>query len=207
MNNILNLIQKYNLTSFLDIGANVGDVSAHVRAVFPNIKIFCIEANPACEHDLTAKNLSYRIECLSDVISQKNFYVSTIGDGKNTGASLYKELTPYYSDEKYKTLDLITNTLDNIFPSEIFDFIKMDTQGSELDIMKGGKNLCARAKFIKIEVAVLPYNLGAPFKDDVFSYLKSINYAPLLKDEEHKYEDGRIFQEDYIFYNMERNDI
>ena len=204
MDNLINFLNKENVKSFLDIGANNGDFSKSIKGVFSNIKLFCIEANPIHEVNLQSKQLPYLIACLSDTEKDINFFVSKIGDGNSTGASYYKELTNYYSEGNYTTLFVKTKTLDTIFDSNnLYEFIKLDTQGSEIDIIKGGINLVKNARFIMTEVSVLMYNEMAPLKEDVFAYLNSIGYLPIEKIEEHKYADGTEFQEDWIFKNIE----
>jgi FkbM family methyltransferase len=200
--NLLTFLQTNNIKSFLDIGANVGDVSNLIKNYFLNMSIFAIEANPNCEIYLKNKNIPYKICCLSDTKKQIEFYISTVSNDTNTGASYYKEKTNYYGDNNYKSYSMLTEKLDDLFDdNQSFDFIKIDTQGSELDIIKGGLNLIKKAKFLMLEVAILEYNEGAPFKNEIEDFLKTINYFPLLKIEEHKFEDGRIFQEDWIFSN------
>jgi FkbM family methyltransferase len=205
MNNLLQFLYTIQPKSILDIGANNGDFSSYLKKVFPETFLFAIEANPNCKIDLTNKNIPHVICCLSDIEKNIDFFVSNLGDGKNTGASYYKEKTDYYKEGNYNTLNIRSKTLDSIFENSVtFDFIKLDTQGSEIDIIRGGINLVKRAKYLMLEVAILEYNENAPFIDEVFSYLESINYLPILKVDEHKYSDGIIFQEDWIFKN---NDI
>jgi hypothetical protein len=63
----------------------------------------------------------------------------------------------------------------------------MDTQGSELDIIKGGKNLISRAKAIILEENEFRYNFGAPLHSEIKQYMESIGFvlAELL-DEKNK---------------------
>lgn len=202
MNNLLQFLFDNKIKSFLDIGANNGDFSWTIRFVFPNIQLFAIEANPNCQQDLKNRNIPHTIAILSDKEKDIDFFVSKIGDGKNTGSSYLKEKTEYYSEGNYNILKTKAKILDKIFDeNHKFEFIKLDTQGSEIDIIKGGLNLVSRAKYMMLEVAILEYNEGAPLRDEVFTYLESIKYLPILKVDEHKYSDGRIFQEDWIFKN------
>lgn len=200
---VLEFIRLNNIKSVLDIGANVGDFSNCIKSKFINLDLFLIEANPNCEKYLQQKNLPYKICCLSDTKKQIDFYVSTLGSETNTGASYYKEKTKYYDEGNYNTIKVKTETIDSLFPDKIFEFIKLDTQGSEIDIIKGGLNLIKKAKYLMTEVSILEYNIGAPFKNDMLSFLYKHNYVPILKIDEHRFEDGRIFQEDWIFKNKE----
>lgn len=58
------------------------------------------------------------------------------------------------------------------------DFIKMDTQGAEVDIMKGGSVALEHAKMALIEVPIMPYNTGAPNFNDYISAMYSYGFIP-----------------------------
>jgi hypothetical protein len=81
-----------------------------------------------------------------------------------------------------------------------FDFIKMDTQGSELDILRGGRNLCSKAEYILLEVAVTQYNENAPLEDEVIEFMNEFNYTSILTIGEHFDKKG-IIQKDIVFKN------
>lgn len=201
MHVLLDFIENKQIQSFLDIGANIGDFSYNIKRRFPRINIFAIEANKNCEQDLLARAISYRITCLSDTKKKVNFYLSLLVDRKNTGASYFKEKTRFYDEGSYTTEVIETETLDDLFTEGFFEFIKLDTQGSELDILKGGVNLVRKASYLSVEVAVQEYNDSAPMKDDVFSYLESIGFIPEVMTEDHLH-NGIIIQEDWIFRNV-----
>jgi FkbM family methyltransferase len=69
-------------------------------------------------------------------------------------------------------------TSDDYFKSNAIDYLKLDTQGSELSILKGAKNLLSAKKIqvIKVEVSTIPiYKEQAVFSDiDIF--LRNNNY-------------------------------
>jgi len=92
-------------------------------------------------------------------------------------------------------------TLDSMFTDDsIFDFIKMDTQGSELDIIKGGKHLCSKAKYILLEVAVTQYNDNAPLENEVITFMNDFGFSEGLTIGEH-YDGNKIIQKDIVFKN------
>jgi hypothetical protein len=92
------------------------------------------------------------------------------------GESFYRENTNYYSDSFINPYYINTETLDNLFPNESFDFIKIDTQGSEIDILVGGKLLVQSTEYILLEVSITNYNIGAPLIKDVLNYMDSIGF-------------------------------
>jgi FkbM family methyltransferase len=196
MINIINFLKEKNIKSVLDIGANVGNWSSYIKQELPYMEIFCIEANPACEKFLIEKNLNYNIACLSDTNKNIKFYIDPTTQ-VSTGCSYYLENTKYFIDESYIILE--TKKLDHTI-SNFYEYIKLDTQGSEIDIIKGGKNVISNAKYIHIETSIIEYNKNAPLKEEVFQFLKDLNFKPLYLVENH-YMDGNLIQEDFIFEN------
>lgn len=204
MNNIINFMKNYNITSVLDIGANVGTFSQTIKISIPEIDIFMIEANPFCEPFLLRSGIPYIISCLSDKEKYIKMYINK-NNSVCTGASYYKETTDHYKDAEYVNVN--TNLLDHIILARFndyktFDYIKMDTQGSELDIIRGGTETINRAKFIQIELSLVEYNAGAPTKDVVIEFMKSIGFKPTVLIEKHYWNqdpNDKLIQEDWIF--------
>jgi FkbM family methyltransferase len=133
-----------------------------------------VEANKNCEPELRKLGSAYHIAALSDKEGTRVFFRN---DQKiSSGESFYRERSVFFSDAKCATSEIETTTLDVLFPGRRFDLIKADTQGSELDILKGGTALCSRASYILLEASVTNYNEGAPLLKDVLVSLDSMNY-------------------------------
>jgi FkbM family methyltransferase len=167
--------------SYLDIGSCKGHHIPYILNKFNFLKK--VELIEACLlHDPDLKKLSeqydihYRIEVLSDSIKEVNFYLDGLGSqSTGPGNSYYKEDTPHYVNCIYEKR--ITNYLDNIYKDDVsFDLIKMDTQGSELDIIKGGLKLISKTKGIILEENIHQFNFGAPLHEEVKLYMKSIGF-------------------------------
>jgi FkbM family methyltransferase len=184
----------------LDIGANVGEWYSLCKNTFPESYIFSIEANDKCEESLKSINPNSLIVLLSKDEKIYDFYTKTDAPTA-TGNSIYRELTPYYDNE---ATNLIVkkqgNMLDKLFPNETFDFIKMDIQGAELDVISGGINLCKKAKGILLEVALKEYNLNSPLHDEVVEYMKTIGFIKKETLTDLGY-NGEIYHQDILFIN------
>lgn len=159
----------------LDVGACIGHFYDIAKSIWPESEIVMIEANSNCESAIKNKNSRYYITALSDKIGQRCFYKNN--EAISSGESFYKENTIHYNDEVLDPLTVNTNTLDSLLKDEIFDFIKIDTQGSEIDILKGGSFLVKKADYILLEVSITEYNIGAPLIKDVLNYMDSINFT------------------------------
>jgi len=96
--------------------------------------------------------------------------------------------------KKTITLDEIVKKKNLPFP----DFLKIDTQGSELDILKGSQKSISKCSLIYLECPIIEYNLGAPNLNDYIKYLNSINFVPYDLCEVHKI-DNILIQIDILF--------
>jgi hypothetical protein len=76
----------------------------------------------------------------------------------------------------------------------------MDTQGSELDIIKGGTNTILHCKYLVIEVSLIETNENAPLKTDIIKYLNNINFKECEVLYTH-YDNNILCQEDILFKN------
>lgn len=162
-----------------------------------------VEANKNCEPALRLLGKPYDIVALSDKEGFADLYIEKINPIP-TGASLYKENTDWYAEGKYETIRTPTATLDsrNYFNGEPIDLIKIDVQGSELDILKGGERTVKNTSYLLIELSLLQYNQGAPLIEEVID--KMIEYGFCIVDilEYHSFPQlygGAIFQLDALF--------
>jgi FkbM family methyltransferase len=201
--NLYKIVDHFVPYRILDIGANVGQWHLEAKKHFPDSFIFSIEASSICAYYLKQITDNYYIGLLAKDNSEYDFY-SRKNDPASTGNSIYKELTHFYSDDQ---LDIIRKKgimLDDLFDDDSeFDLIKIDTQGSELDIIEGGLNLCNKAKGILLEVSLTQYNENAPLYDEVISYMESIGFKKTeILDEARNH---GSHQQDILFINTKHD--
>lgn len=196
----LEKISHLKFNTILDIGAQIGNFAKQCKSVWPESTITCVEANKECEPFLKELEVEYNINVLSDTVKIVDFY-KHLGSPIHTGNSYYKENTKFFSNGSYTVEKEVTATLKDLFPNRTFDFIKLDTQGSEIDIIKGGLELCKSAKYMLLEVALTNYNLNAPQYEEVISFMESIGYTACDILEEH-YDDSTRIQIDILFKKL-----
>ena len=184
----------------LDIGAHVGDFTKELYYQFPECQIVMIEANKNCEPHLRLLGKPYEIVALSDKNGTAELHIED-NNPIGTGSSLYKENTNWYKEGKTQTV--ITKRLDdcNYFDGAPIDFIKLDVQGSELDIIKGGVNTIKNTTFVLAEVSLVQYNEGAPLIDKVVDEMLGLGFYIADIIEYHQV-NGIIFQLDLLFKNI-----
>ena len=187
----------------LDIGAHEGDFFDQMRGIGNYDRYFAIEGNIHCKEKLSSKGVETFFGLLGKEKSKANFYRRK-GNLACTGSSLYRELSEHFNDDNVVVSEEEVINLDSIFGTQDqFDFIKIDTQGSELDIISGGRNICGKSKAILLEVAVSSYNDGAPLYEEVVRYMQDFGYDAVDVIGDSRYPDGTIFQMDILFLNRE----
>ena len=81
--------------------------------------------------------------------------------------------------------------------------IKLDTQGSEIDILEGGAECLSNATFIIMECPVIAYNIGAPSFDSYSAFMLKNDYLPIALTEVH-YINGMVCQLDFAYINKKK---
>ena len=114
-------------------------------------------------------------------------------DKTSTGNSYYLEETEHFNKETL--VKIKSTTLDKLISlKEKFDFLKIDTQGSELDILKGGLETLKEIDYILLEcnvAGVKSYNRGSPDEIIIFNYLKNHGFKYKLVIDEHIWQNRR----------------
>jgi len=131
-------------------------------------------------------------------ITECDFYIPE-DSPSSTGASYYKEVSPAF--ESTIGVRLSARTLGEIVAAESLpqpDLIKIDTQGSEIDIISGGTDIFRNAKFVLMELPTVRYNIGAPNLGSYMATMGELGFLPVEVTEIHK-SGGILIQLDFLF--------
>jgi FkbM family methyltransferase len=167
----------FSPNSVLDIGAFHGDWTRFTQSVFPGATYTMIEANN--HPQLNSVNATLINEVVGSSVRSIQWW--SIG---GTGDSILREQTRHYASVTPQTR--MSTTLDALFPNQTFDFIKIDCQGAELEILRGGTLLASRASVILLECPfACQYNEGCPSFCEYIQYMDSIGFTPFDISEIH----------------------
>jgi FkbM family methyltransferase len=152
------------------------------------------EANPAHLRKLRASGFDVHIALLGD----ENRTVDYFETG-GTGDSIFREKSGLYDRVapgvcRMQMLDDLV--VESSLPSP--NLLKIDTQGSELLILKGAEVTISKTEVIYLEMPVMSYNEGAPTWDAVMQHLISRGFVPIAVLEKHTLR-GALVQMDMLF--------
>jgi FkbM family methyltransferase len=188
-----NIDLKKKIKIVYDLGAHKGDWSKKTKEVLLDSEFYLFEANKVHEEILNKTKMKYFTYLLSDKKKFVNFYSIN-----STGDSYYKQKSLYKKKDiiKIKAFDLdsLRKKLNLPFP----DFIKLDTQGSELDILRGASQTLKKVVLILIEVPLIDFNYKSPKIQKYLDYMNKINFEPVELIEKHIYK-KKLVQIDILF--------
>ncbi|MBC7940854.1 MAG: FkbM family methyltransferase [Chitinophagaceae bacterium] len=187
--------------SLLDVGAHLGGFTRAMQAAAPGCVATLIEPNPHCHDALAATGCELHRVAASDRDGEAALNL-TRDWPQSTGASLYREDTAFFRDEVLERVAVPRARLDDLFPGRRFDFVKIDTQGSELDVLRGGQAVLRRADHVLIEISLVEFNQGGARPEAVFAAMADLGFRPAQVTEFHRLRgvrDGALLQIDVLF--------
>src|SRR5258706_6968363 len=151
--------QGYAPRTLLDVGAHIGTFTQQFLDVFPDCVPTLIEPNPFCQDELTKLAFEQHAVAASDEPGRAELFL-TKEWLQSTGSSLYRENTPFFRDDVIVKHEVDKVRIDDLFSGRRFDFVKIDTQGAELDVLRGGQSVLRHADYILVEISLVEYNIG-----------------------------------------------
>jgi len=193
----------YRPTTAIDAGCASGEWTRSFRSVFPATQIIGIEANMNITENCPANIIEHGVLWSEDNVPMK-FYANDSPSGWNSGDSVYREHTDYYSDDRVRPIDVYTTTINTICKKhnvQKINVLKLDLQGAELDALCGASEIFDAVDFVEIECATASYNIGSPTIYDVFEFMKPHFDVYELLDVHRWRSNNRLFHVDVLFKN------
>lgn len=133
----------------LDIGANVGNYSILLSEAFPFSRCYALEPNPVAFQKLSNKVAAFPLITPINIgagIQSEELQLCVYSDSLDTEhASMYQEVFTQFHQQDPANLKLVPCKIDaidnliekSVIPEDIVHFIKIDTEGHELEGLRG----------------------------------------------------------------------
>ena len=183
---ILNLSKLFSKRNdpliIIDIGANIGSVSLILAKKFKDSKVYAIEPTNYAFNKLST-NLDLNDD-LKDRVFLKQLFVSENKKPQKVWSSWNFEKSNNKHQKHMGTLKEIKQNsyirLEEFIETEKLtsvDFIKLDVDGHELDVLKSGEKSLAKIKpVIFIEIAPYLYPEFGYSCEELIKFIKNLNY-------------------------------
>jgi FkbM family methyltransferase len=196
------LVEKYELSQIdeiLDIGSWHLEQSIELNQLFPSANISAFEPVPESyqlcinkrqSNSIYQSKISIYNIALSDFVGKSKFYFvdPSISSSPNAGASSMLKFIDglngsFFSQVWNQTeIEVDCLTLDKwceINKKDKIDLIWIDTQGTELNVFKGGIETLKKVKVILTEVGLKPYYHGHTLKKEIDEFLISLGFTEI----------------------------
>jgi FkbM family methyltransferase len=175
-----------------DIGSCVVQWTKFAKLLWPNATFILFDAFAPAEFLYIEEGYDYNIGVISNRDdSVVKFYQNDYLPGGN---SYYREIGcdngcdngKHFPEDKY--LELVSKKLDTIVKQKGFplpDFVKIDVQGAEIDIIQGGLETLSHAERMIVELQHIEYNQGAFVANESLPIIESLGWkcdAPLFQN-------------------------
>jgi FkbM family methyltransferase len=190
--------------SAIDGGACMGNWTRRFLNVFPRASVLMIEPQERHAEALRqyAADNADRVKFAPALVGPPGvrevpFVVMEDRFG-GTGSSVL----PENSDIPRHTVTMPVATLDEVIAAHSMtapDFIKLDVQGYELEVLKGARKALGQAEFVLLEVSTWQYNQGAPLLAEVASWMDAAGFRVYDMFAFQRRTDGVLLQIDLLF--------
>ena len=171
----------------LDVGANVRDVAVAALRSYANAHVICFEPVATTFNQLTKKLASFAGRthlhnyALSDKTEEAEINITTFHGANSIApqAKFHQDCNPHVREigkEKIRLVRLDDFATD--FPSQKIDIMKVDVEGHELNVLRGGANFISNnVDVVIIEISLMrdpSWDNQAVF--EIFAFLKDAGF-------------------------------
>lgn len=158
----------------IDVGAFEGEWTRMCHAIFQDANYLMFEAQES------------KVAKLSQLKSSKiDFCIGLLGAESDMKSKFYVNETvssalPESEKSNQNFIEIPMYTLDdqlNMRGIKKVDFIKLDVQGYELEVLKGATNSLSKAEVVLMEVSLIEINKGAPLIAEVMSFMNNKGFV------------------------------
>ncbi len=184
---ISKLHKKYNfrVTGVCHVGAwRAKEISCY-REEFGNVPVTFIEANERLESHIIESisgftNVDYKIVAAGSHTGTGSIFLDKSQGNKGQSSSLLKpkgHLKRYPRIKFDSPVEVQARPLDEIMEGEDFNFLNIDVQGYELEVLKGAKKCLENVYYVIVEVNRSELYQDCPMIGDIDDFLSGFGFS------------------------------
>jgi FkbM family methyltransferase len=177
---LLGTLRQFDINFVVDVGASTGSFARNMRRLGYSGPLVSFEPNPESFYQLCrAMRMDSRWWGVNIALGQEDatapFRVTEVPD-------LSSLLVPF-SGHVEKTIPVDVRRLDAVLPSFLHEvpsprlFLKIDTQGFDVEVVKGATETLRHVMLLQSEVSVDPIYEGMPHYLEALSFYESLGFT------------------------------
>jgi FkbM family methyltransferase len=189
---------------WIDVGAHHGEQTLGYANHNPGLRIYAFEPNlrPAVKMMGHAPNFVVIPMAVSETDGCADFHINAFDMSSSLLPTNAEALQTWVGVEALKVESVVAvptirlDTFMNLIGIKTVDFLKIDTQGMDLAVLRSaGSRLSDIARItLEVEVAPVHYYVGAPSKDEVLGFLSDAGFALVeVESQTHGQEENLTF--------------
>jgi FkbM family methyltransferase len=173
-----------NIDTLLDIGGNIGLYSKTIRYMLPDAQIYAFEPLPSCYAQLSARmSGDAKYQGFNCGLGEKNEELLIQLNSHAPSSSFlelgdkHKEAFPFTAETQQ--ISVPVKRLDDLAKDLKLGrnlMIKVDVQGFEDKVLRGGLETFAKAKLLILELSYLELYKGQPLFNDIYQELAKLGF-------------------------------
>jgi FkbM family methyltransferase len=169
----------------VDIGAHIGRYTIiSSKRIGPNGKVVAIEADPA-NFEMLNRNVNLNkltnVTSLNYAVYSNQTKLKLYLPGKQSGFTIYNTIMVNRGKHQGKFIQVNGNTLDNLLEQNKINFatinwIKIDVEGAEFEVLKGAQNVLSKSNDIAILIEIHNSQNGTNLYRPIIEFLNRYNF-------------------------------
>jgi FkbM family methyltransferase len=207
--NFLCFLDNKKTINLIDVGANIGGFTKDFLTFFPSAKeVVCFEPIHHLVEKIRANVDGKKVKVINAGLGSENEKLMiSYPEGNTVIASFYKytdDVNSFYKTGKQVTEEVDVYRLDDQcceFSRDEEFVVKIDTQGHEIEVIKGGLSVLSRASVVILECSFVPEysNNSVSTFSEASQLLASIDLHPIIFQSYGKAISAYGFERDVIF--------
>lgn len=181
-NDIKAALPKYRIDIIFDVGANVGQSAKEYVSQHPSAKIYCFEPITDTFKKLQQNTQSNpQVQCFHLALGSASGTAKMLSHGSATTNHLIDAAEALSNDCGASTESVNLSTLDDFCKAHDvshISYLKIDTEGSDLEVLKGAENILTGqcVDILEVEAGMTSHNqFHVPFPH-IHKHLERLDY-------------------------------
>ena len=195
---------EYDFATVIDVGASRGQFASFAAHRFPDARLICFE--PLEEPANTLKSaLGRRVElrrvALGSEAGESEIHISARDDSSSLLPIGERQIAEFPGTAAVETRTIRVSTLDLELPDDLMRpcLLKIDVQGLEAEVLKGGRELLGQVDEALIECSFVELYGGQALAPTVIGLMEAEGFSLVGKSEAVTSASGEDLQADLLF--------